>query len=213
MTDNWQEQEARIIDELAKRYRAQGYAIERAPRLEGLATPPDLLATREGDTVLVEVKRARAPREADTRFEDLAEYAGRRGWRFTIVLVGAADGFEEVEVPGREHVLRLLDDARELETSSWIAPIAATAAFEAASRYALVRAGRPAVTRVAPLAYVQALAASGMITPEDEAILRQLVGKRNAAAHGLPTPPVADEIVTQALHIARSLLAPEPAAA
>lgn len=211
MNETWERREARILDELERRYRDRGYSVEREPSLDGGARG-DLLATRADETVLVEVRHVGRRSNDETSLEVLAEHASRRGWRFTIVLVRDDEITEEVEVPLREQVLRLVADASGLDASSWLAPIAATAAFEAAARYALSRT-TSAMPRPNAPAYVQALASRGMLSPEEEALLRQLIEKRNAAAHGFPARPVPSDVVTRALQIARDLVMPQPAAA
>jgi hypothetical protein len=212
VTDQWQEYEAELLDKLEKRYRAQGYETQRHVLLEGTTLRADLVATRAGETVLVEVKRSlrRTASQNDPRLSQFADYAAQRGWRFNIVLANEPNAVDEVEVPVREYVLRLLGDARDIDAGSWIAPIAATAAFEAAARYVISRAGGP-MPRPSPVAYVQALALRGLISPDDEAVLRQLIEKRNAAAHGLPAQPVPADVVPRAIDIALALITPHAA--
>jgi hypothetical protein len=161
--------------------------------------------------VLLEVRYV-GRRYDDASLESLAEHAARRGWRFTIVLVRDEGMADEVEIPNREQVLRLVEDASAVDTSSWIASIAATAAFEAAARYVLSRTAS-AMPRPSALAYVQALASRGLLSPEEEQVLRRLIEVRNAAAHGAATRVVEDDVTSRGLEIARALVTSLPAAA
>lgn len=211
MTQAWSEREAQIIEEVASSYEARGYSAERRPSLEEDGQG-DLLARRSDDVVLVEVKRVPQGRADRVRLSTLAEHAARHGWRFSVVLVRET-GFDEVEILDRDEVLRRLEDASRLDASSWIASIAAMAVFEAAARYALTRSGHASTPRPGPLECIQALASRGLVTPEDEDALRRLLRTRNAAAHGMTAEPTPGGAVAKALDIARSLVAPEPAAA
>lgn len=211
MSETWEHREARIVDELERRYRDRGYTIEREAKLDGDVCG-DIVATRTDETVLIEVRHVGRRSKDEISLELLAEHASRRGWRFTIVLVRDDEIAEEVEVPLREHVLRLVEDASDLDASSWLAPIAATAAFEAAARYVLSRSAN-AMPRPNALAYVQALASRGLLGPEEERVLRQLIEKHNAAAHGFPARLAPADVVTRGLQIIRELVQPQPAAA
>jgi len=205
-----EELEARIVDEVRRRYQERGYVVEAGPVFED-GSRSDLLAERPDETVLLEVRYV-GRRYDDASLESLAEHAARRGWRFTIVLVREEGMADEVEIPNREQVLRLVEDASAVDTSSWIASIAATAAFEAAARYVLSRTAS-AMPRPSALAYVQALASRGLLSPEEEQVLRRLIEVRNAAAHGAATRVVEDDVTSRGLEIARALVTSLPAAA
>lgn len=210
MKETHEELEARIVDEVRRRYQERGYVVEAGPVFED-GSRSDLLAERPDETVLLEVRYV-GRRYDDASLESLAEQAARRGWRFTIVLVREEGMADEVEIPNREQVLRLVEDASAVDTSSWIASIAATAAFEAAARYVLSRTAS-AMPRPSALAYVQALASRGLLSPEEEQVLRRLIEVRNAAAHGAATRVVEDDVTSRGLEIARALVTSLPAAA
>lgn len=210
MKETHEELEARIVDEVRRRYQERGYVVEAGPVFED-GSRSDLLAERPDETVLLEVRYV-GRRYDDASLESLAEHAARRGWRFTIVLVRDEGMADEVEIPNREQVLRLVEDASAVDTSSWIASIAATAAFEAAARYVLSRTAS-AMPRPSALAYVQALASRGLLSPEEEQVLRRLIEVRNAAAHGAATRVVEDDVTSRGLEIARALVTSLPAAA
>ena len=205
MSDSWQVRESEIIEQLADRYRAQGYDVEREVQLEGLSSRADLVARRADETVLVEVK-ATSPGPVSASLENLAEFAERHGWRFSIALATDRTGVEEIEVLSRDGVQRLIADARTTQASNWIAALASVAAWEGAARYALVRTERQSVPRPGPLALLQALASQGLVTPPEEHLLRELISVRNAAAHGRVVGTIRDDLVASGLAIAESLL-------
>jgi hypothetical protein len=214
---DWQTTEREVLAELASRYKAAGYDVALDPLLEGTTMHADLIARRGDETHLVEIRSAEgkaAEREAQLR--KYAEFARDHGWRFSLVLVNR-DSKSMVEVPPWEHVQALIDDARKIDSSSWMAPLAAVAAVEAAARRALALRGQRDLPRPAPLAYIQALASEGMITPQEEQALRRVVAARNNAAHGqvIVEHPNEQDIAT-ALEVAALMIAegppqPEPA--
>lgn len=204
MNDPRRVRESEILDQLTARYRAQGYAVEHDALLPGTAARADLVARRADETVLVELT-PRTDRGTGIR-RSLAEYAASRGWRFSIVVADGQEAFDEVDVLSRDEVLRLLSDAGALAPTSWIAAVAAVAAFEAAARFALARADRRSMPRRSPVAHVQALSSSGLITPDEESVLRRLIDARNAAAHGLAQRALPADTIPATLRIARSLL-------
>lgn len=196
-------------DRLTRHYLAQGYTVEHQAQLAGSDLTADLLLRRGDEVVLVQCKYTGGP-PRDTSLKELAEYAERQGWRFSVVLGQESGAVEEISIPSREEVLRLIADAHTVNPSSWIALLAVFAAFEAAARYALSRTGQRSPPRPTSGAQVQALAVAGLITPEDERLLRKLMAARNTAAHGLSHETVPAELVESALTIAETLITTTP---
>ena len=197
--------ESEILDRIALRYEKHGYSVNRDVPLEGSSMRADLVARRGDETVLVEVK---APfYEPDSpQLGELAAYAEQHGWRFSIAIAREDGAVEEVDVPTREQVLRWIADARTIAPASWMASLAATAAFEAAARHALARTERRTLPRASPSAHLQALASRGLVTPDEERVLRTLIDARNAAAHGIKMPSLAVDTVPKTLQIATALV-------
>lgn len=106
VADRAEEREVRL---LARRYARDGYRVTRPgpsgntlPFLEGFV--PDLIAEREGDRVIVEVKRADAVKGGN-ELKAVAERVARvPGWRFELVTVAP----EQDEASRRTHVLHAL---------------------------------------------------------------------------------------------------------
>jgi len=203
--------EAQVIEQLAHRYQTQGYSVERDVILPDSALRADLVARRKDETVLIEVKPSTRDSTSAT-LKQLAEYAESQGWRFSIVLTRDDDTIEQLDIPTREEVLQWIADAGAVTPSSWVALLAATAAFESAARYALTRTDRRMLPKASPDAHLQALAARGLVTPHEEQILRRLIEARNAAAHGSKMPAVSSDMVPKALEIAAALVADETCA-
>lgn len=214
MTQTWEERAREVVEELASRYRAAGYEVALDDNLaEAPDVRADLVARRGADTVLVEVKRVRRegpPNRRPPTLKRLAEIAAARRWKFTVVLVGE-HSFDEVEVLPRADVLRIVEDASRIEPSSQIATIASISAFEAAARFALTRIG--VVPRPGTMGPLQALASRGLLSPDDEQAVEELLRARDAAAHGKPVSPVPSELVTRVLGVTANLLNEHPAAA
>lgn len=204
-TTTWPAREAEILDQLSTRYRSRGYAVDREVLLDGSTLRADLVLRRGDETVLVEVQPSGGDRSA-AKLKRLAEYAASHGWRFSIVMARDGADLDEVDVLTRDEVLRRIADARAVDASSWIAPIAAAAAFEAAARFVLARSERRAMPRTTPGAYLQALAAQGSVTPEQEKGIRQLIEARNTATHGIEAPALPKAVVEGALDVAAALV-------
>jgi hypothetical protein len=90
------EAEEREVKLVARRYERAGYRVTRpassagAPQfLEGFV--PDLIAERDEDRVIVEVKRSNAVKGGN-ELKDIAErVAGIPGWRFELVVIAPAE--------------------------------------------------------------------------------------------------------------------------
>ncbi|MBS2032009.1 MAG: hypothetical protein JST54_29190 [Deltaproteobacteria bacterium] len=169
------------LAELATKYEKEGYSIERDADLDdGLRA--DLIARRGTETVLIAIRSATA-RDA-TPLKRLAEIAARRGWRFSIVVTNDA-GTEDLEVLSRERILALLEEANRIREPYWAFVQVAASALEAAARFALAYTDRTSLPKLGLGASIQALAAKGLVTPQEEETLRILSGERNRATHGL----------------------------
>jgi hypothetical protein len=90
MMNDSDSQERREVHAIARRYRTEGYTVrlpgmgEQAPAFLG-DIRPDLIAERDDDRVVVEVKRSDSVRGAND-VTDIAERVAReQGWRFELV--------------------------------------------------------------------------------------------------------------------------------
>src|SRR5262249_52968685 len=106
------------LNQMADRYRSLGFKVVVRPGPEDL--PPfardfkvEILATREGDSVLASARETLSEMEADP---DVARYAvitdGQPGWRFEILALGPdkqAPERQEPKEPTEEEICRQLD--------------------------------------------------------------------------------------------------------
>jgi hypothetical protein len=106
----------REVRSVARRYRREGYRViapdESTPLpflLEGVR--PDLIAERDDDRVIIEVKANQALRGSnDLRI--VAERVSRQpGWRFELVTIGSTDHAPDVR---REYLDHIASDARRM---------------------------------------------------------------------------------------------------
>jgi hypothetical protein len=197
-----------VVRQLIERYRAMGYTVQEEPQIvesAGGKLVPDFLATRGGETVLVEVKLSR-PTSSSTTLRRLADVAHKNNWRFVIAVVDEKD-FQEVEVGSEADARRKLAEARALDPSSSSAPLLAWAVLESATRLALVNSGSRILKSATPLALIQQLGALGLVSNDEENALRSFALARNRIAHGFWATTLAEDRVPLVLDIAERLLA------
>lgn len=197
-----------VVRQLIERYRAMGYTVQEEPQIvesAGGKLVPDFLATRGGETVLVEVKLSR-PTSSSTTLRRLADVAHKNNWRFVIAVVDEKD-FQEVEVGSEADARRKLAEARALDPSSSSAPLLAWAVLESATRLALVNSGSRILKSATPLALIQQLGALGLVSNDEENALRSFALVRNRIAHGFWATTLAEDQVPLVLDIAERLLA------
>jgi hypothetical protein len=212
------------IQQVAERYRADGYNVVVAPHHGQL--PPfaagfgaDLLATRPDGSVLVQVRETRESLRRDQELSRAAEVTNAQpGWRFDLVILhpdpseekGVADAAE----PSIEQLHRLLDQADEsARIASWtVSYVSAWAGLEAVIRRFAKAAGVD-LPSVSPRVMIRTLYAFGHLTPEEFRRLERSLNIRQAFAHGFILPNVKEAIeeapATFVTSVARRLLAEE----
>ena len=187
--------ERRKLDEVASQYRADGYEVLVEPAPED--TPewlrsfrPDLVAQRDDDHVLVEVKSSESVRVSDS-LRSLADIVDKRpGWRLELIMTNRPSRKLAVEPeaplldPG--YVSEYLEAAREMAHRGYLEPAFLTAwiAFETAYRNAFVRDGiDPRLG--GPANVLKTLLSLGYLTSGDEMDRLQMLWEvRNRLAHG-----------------------------
>ncbi len=182
------------VREIAERYRGRGYEVTLAPEGDQLPEalrdlPPDLIARKGEDVVVVEVKSrpdlAKAPRA-----RDLARVVrGQPGWRFELVIVSPERPFlapYDAEDWSAEEVDRRLCEAQTLVEGGHVeaALLIAWSATEATLRLLASREGLSFERIDAPYV-LKSLATSAVLTHPEYNLLWQLFELRNAVAHGL----------------------------
>lgn len=171
---------------------------------------PDLLAERDGEHVLVEVKGLTSASD-EARYRALAERVqAHPEWRVDLVAVGSPDRLalsSELPVLPAADVERRYDEADGLAAGGHgdAAVLIGWAATEAALRLLAERNAVP-VQRAATPVLLKQLVSLGVISREQYDTLWPLYQQRNAIAHGFAvqgTPQSADRVI----QMGRELLA------
>lgn len=188
--------EERLVLQVAEEYRQEGYEVLLQPAPSSLPDflrgyQPDLLARRDDESVIVEVKFGLATSQRD-RFRDLARAVnGQPRWRFELV-VRNAPPVPEPHMPADERpsltrpdAARAIADAEDLVGSGRpeAALLWAWSAAEATLRL-LASAEDVSPRRHDPAYLLKQLALEGEIHREDYEILMRSFRVRNAVAHG-----------------------------
>jgi hypothetical protein len=215
----------RAEEQVAEQYRAEGYTVTIRPR--GGELPPlalglsaDLLATKEGEKVLVQVRENRADLRDDPESMRLADAVQQSpGWRLDLVVLNrdsAAEPFaREAPEPSAEMILHNLDHAeRSAKAGDQISAfVIAWGALEACMRRSARSVGVE-LANLSPRYLLRDLFSNGLL---DRATFDRLAGHlrlRNALVHGLGTPKIDAAPVLEVVAAARTILeAMQPEAA
>lgn len=190
-----------LLNEIADRYRLQGYRVSVHPDSKALPAElrgfeVDLLATSSDETVVVEVKRSTKARELPNQLAQLTSLSRSLGWRVDLVSEPAPEGASWPRSRRRElleDALGLLDDHKEA------AVLLACSAVEGGLRE-LARKHGGGSDRTVPFRQLIAFLHSfGIIGSNTSSSLSGLADARNHAAHArsmgrLPTRAVREFI-------------------
>jgi hypothetical protein len=216
-------EQQQTLEEVARRYREEGYRVLVRPRSADLPPflapfEPDILASKDSEKVVVEVKR-REELEENHDLQHLAALVNAQpGWRFDLVVTNPQIWPDEVPrtvaEPGAAEINALREEASRLITLGMLKPaqVIASAALEAAMR---TDARRQSITldRYYPGFVLETLYSEGAFSHQEYERLRNAFAVRNAIVHGL-TPAVLQPDTPKALvDAAGKLLECEPAAA
>jgi len=208
--------EREAIRQYADWYAQQGYevSVEPSPRelpkfLRTLA--PDLIARRDGENIVVEIKTSSpASFGAVQRLARALEH--RAGWKLRVVYVDLADPEWQPppQLPERKDLLARLDrigstsesgDQRRLDFMLlW-------SIVEAAARHRLAPLIIPRTARISSSALLKMLVSEGIIEDDDYAVLRRSLAARNAIAHGFLNQTVDAALFDEIRAAAKALLA------
>jgi hypothetical protein len=209
------ENELKVI---AEQYRSEGYEVTLRPQPSQL--PPfadgwkvELLATKDAQKVLVQVKRNQEDLKRDPDSPRMAEILGAQpGWRYDLVVLGEGRPREPIAEgavePPLERILQRLDEVERGARAGQVASsfLVAWASLEAAMR----RAARAAAINIksgTPEFLLPALYSNGLLESEEFGALQGLVRSRNAVLHGLEVPGIGPEAALAVASAARKLLA------
>jgi uncharacterized protein YutE (UPF0331/DUF86 family) len=208
--------ERKFIAKTAAKYRSRGYEVEEDCPLEFLpGFRADLVARKDGDVRVIEVK-SRTSLAATPKLNELAEILySKPGWSYDLLLVGEPEKLESPEgaQPFAEEEIRqrLAEAEAVLEKGSGEAAyLLIWSACEAAIRN-LIETAEISIARVTTAAYVLDMAVMhGIISREDYDYLTDMMKYRNAIAHGFDVNGFSDEKVTELIRFVMRLLDSEP---
>lgn len=207
----------RGLAQVAEKYRCEGYRVIERPA--GGDLPPfaegrgvDLVAYRDGEKVLVQVKRTHQELLDAPDAMELAEGVSRHPeWRFDLVVLNE-DGPQykvppEAAEPSVEDIEKSLTDAegKSAVGDVRLSCVLSWAALEAAMRHAARAAGIEA-RNAAPAFLLQALYADGYLARDEFDGLKSAMKVRNALVHGLTLPAVDPALPQYIAGVARRLL-------
>ena len=208
--------EREAIRQYADWYAQQGYqvSVEPSPRelpefLRTLA--PDLIARRDGENIVVEIKTSSpASFEAVQRLGRALEH--RAGWKLQVVYVDLAD--PEWKPPPRlpetkdlSARLDLIGRADEDEDQTRVEFLLLWSIIEAAARHRLSSLKIPPTHRISSSALLKMLLTEGIIEDDDYAVLRRGLASRNAITHGFLNQVVDPALFEEIHSVAKGLLA------
>lgn len=221
MTDTrFRDAGAALVEKVASDYRARGYDVTVRPSSEQLPTvlaayPPDIVARKGDETVVVEVKSRHALRQSPQAQQLAAAVRQLPGWRFELVVARPDIAFplpagaQPWDAQDIENALReasaLLDGGHQGP-----ALLMAWAATEAALRLLAAKESVP-VERSEANALLNRLTEYGVLSRQQYRTLRSALEVRNALAHGLRAAAVESDQVRRLLEMAGDLLALAPA--
>jgi REase_AHJR-like len=208
--------EREAIRQYADWYAQQGYevSVEPSPRelpefLRALA--PDLIARRDGENVVVEIKTSSpASFEAIQRLARALEH--RASWQLQVVYVDLPDPEWQPppRLPETKDLLARLDrigSASEDEHQSRLEFLLLWSIIEAAARHRLSARKVPPTSRISSSALLKMLLTEGIIEDDDYVLLRRGLAARNAIAHGFLNQVVDPALFEEIRGAAKGLLA------
>jgi hypothetical protein len=194
--------------QVASTYRKQGYRVTVPTTPDMLPAflrgcQPDLIAEKDGDLVVIEVKRANAVRHSNDLDELADRVAATPGWRLELVAMRSED--ETTGMPAADWLDAMLSrrahDDDMIQQCIYLGVVLEHLLQLVASREKL-RAGDKTATRLAA-----ELTYHGVI---DQSLLERINGAfawRSALVHGMTTPRPPAEQASEIESICRELLA------
>ncbi len=182
------ERERRRLASVASEYEQKGYEVKLHPTAGDLpeflvGLEPDLIATANGESVVVEVKARNEFQNEPTVAAIEAALRNRPGWRFELIIDGS--GSEDAHLLGAPQIGTSLDEANELEQRGHV--VAALLLLWSATEGILrLLAARENVELESPAPgyMTKRLYTLGLLGRDQYRILDEAVRLRNQAAHG-----------------------------
>jgi hypothetical protein len=216
MTETYQSLHDKKIEDAATELRSSGYKVTVEPSSADMPFDlgnykPDIIATKNGEGIVLEVKAVHARLSVD-RFQEIAEQVAKHsGWKFILVTL---DDVDERIVPSAKGELPAWDELNynlgkidDFFRDSLLEPglLYLWSTIEAMLRKRSFSEQIP-IHRFPPAKLLNHMYSSGEISIAEYDLLKALFEKRNKAAHGLVVALEKDEL-EKAAKIARELLA------
>jgi hypothetical protein len=214
--------EREAIRQYADWYSQQGYkvSVEPAPRelpdfLRTLA--PDLIAHRDGENVVVEIKTS-----SPASFEQVQRLARalehRAGWKLRVVYADLPDPewAPPSELPATADLLARLDSLSAEggdDDSDRLQFLLLWSIIEAAARHRLSALNISPTSRISSSALIKMLLTEGIIEDDGYLVFRRALAVRNAIAHGFLNQPVDTALFEKIREAALLLLRPAASSA
>jgi Holliday junction resolvase-like predicted endonuclease len=201
---------------VARCYEDEGYRVMVEPRGDclpafALGLDIDLIATKPGEAVVVEVKQNRSELDRDRQLTSLANLVNAQpGWGFDLVIIDPETPVEKLlprsQEPSTEQIQQMLARAEQLLAGDELplACIVAWAAAEATMR--AIKLSGAIAGRSEPAELMRTLYAHGDVTPAEFQQLREAFNHRTQAVHGLLTPDLDESSVRGLIDITRRML-------
>ena len=203
------------VKQVAKKYREQGYNVIIEPLPQQLPTflgelQPDLIAMKEGDQVVIEVKAKEALRASDLVRHIADAVRKQKGWRFELVLLPSAASAQSTkgwELLGFQEIEQYVKEARHAASLSQFIPafIFIWIAIEATLRRIAQKSDvSPAL--LSPKALLKELVFNGGISRLQYRTIEGIANLRTHVVHGFKEEGVNGIAVTKAIKIADKLI-------
>ena len=189
MADDRTDAALRTERSVAREYRRRGYEVIEQPRGESLPSflrgfAPDLIALKDDDRAVVEIKPAESLRGSNEIKELAAAVEAHAGWRFELISLGKRKDTPSVGV-SEGNLERLLDTALTTYDSGrrdvsliYLVSVLDELVRDAALQYRIKGRDRSAGSIIAELAF------QGIIDGATADVLDQAWQRRNAMVHG-----------------------------
>jgi REase_AHJR-like len=207
--------EGEVISQYADWYSHQGYSVLVRPGPRSLpnflrALAPDLIARRDGENLVVQIKTS-SPESWD-RVQKLSRALERRaGWQLQVVYADLKDPEWEPpdELPPPGELLTRLESLQIATTSNserGIKFLEIWSILEGAARHRLANSDLRPTSRISSSALIKALLSEGLIEDDQYDVLRRALAVRNAIAHGFLNQPVDPALYEGLRDLAETLL-------
>jgi REase_AHJR-like len=207
--------EHRFVTQYADWYSHEGYEVSVRPRPEDLpeflrTLAPDLIARRNGENVVVEMKTS-SPGSFE-KVQRLAEALQHRaGWTLQVVYTDIPD-FEwqpPARLPGVPGLMARLEEVRLPDgddDEGRLRFLLLWSIIEAAARHRLSSHGVSPTARISSSALIKLLLSEGFVEDDEYGVLRQGLAVRNAIVHGFLNQLVDPKLFSELQRSARRLL-------